>query len=519
MFSQEFSNRLVGSLPADPLANNRRSRAVRGAAFSWIEPEAVANPSLLDWAGDVADLLGLPKTPDPSLAAEVFSGNKLWPGMKPHALCYGGHQFGIWADQLGDGRAICLGEVPGPDGEHWEVQLKGAGKTPYSRFADGRAVLRSSIREYVCSEAMHHLGVPTTRALCLVGTGEGVVRDMFYNGQSKAEPGAIVTRVAPSFLRFGSLEMPAFRQDSKLLQQTLDFVLRHYYPHLGEPSKDSYLAWYDEICQRTCDLIVHWMRVGFVHGVMNTDNLSLLGLTLDYGPYGWLDSWNPEFTPNTSDAQGRYSYANQPHCAAWNLACLGNSLAFLMGNPRPITDILHRFQPRYEEAYQLMMADKLGLPPDSAHLSDLMARLKQGWALVETDYTLFFRALMALEPESSVSQLCQSLDCFYRELEADDRQYWERWLGDYLAAVKEADEPVEARQQRMAAANPLFIPRNFLVQEVIQAAEAGDFDLLHRIMDRLKSPYQSSPEDDTWVRKRPDWALRTAGCSALSCSS
>ena len=240
----------------------------------------------------------------------------------------GGHQFGHWAGQLGDGRAISLGEAVLADGQRRELQLKGAGPTPYSRSADGRAVLRSSIREFLCSEAMHHLGIPTTRALSLVGTGEGVVRDMFYDGHPEVEPGAIVCRVAPSFLRFGHFELPSQRGDTSLLQALADFCIARDFPHLRGRGEPLYADWFAEVCERTARLVAGWMRVGFVHGVLNTDNMSILGLAIDYGPYGWIDAYDPDWTPNTTDATGRrYRFGWQPRVANWNLGQLARALA------------------------------------------------------------------------------------------------------------------------------------------------------------------------------------------------
>ena len=283
-----FDNRFVTTLPGDPDRSNRR-RQVLGATWSAAAPTPVADPRLLAHAPEVAALLDLTdgdvQAPD---FAHVFGGNALLPGMAPYAACYGGHQFGNWAGQLGDGRAISLGEVVNAAGQRWELQLKGAGPTPYSRTADGRAVLRSSIREFLCSEAMHHLGVPTTRALSLVTTGDDVVRDMLYDGHAAPEPGAIVCRVAPSFIRFGNFEILAARGDHALLAQLVDFTIARDFPALAgiADTTERRRAWFAEVCERTAQMIVHWMRVGFVHGVMNTDNMSILGLTIDYGPYG-----------------------------------------------------------------------------------------------------------------------------------------------------------------------------------------------------------------------------------------
>ena len=281
-----FDNRFTNELPADPVEDNY-VRQVHAACYSRVRLAKVAQPRLVAHSREVADLLDLSEALCQTQEfADVFVGNRALPGMDPHTACYGGHQFGNWAGQLGDGRAINLGEIVNGQGERWVLQLKGAGPTPYSRTADGLAVLRSSVREFLCSEAMHHLGVPTTRALSLVTTGEDVVRDMLYDGHPKAEPGAVVCRVAPSFTRFGSFELFAARREHDVLQQLVDYTIRTDFPHLGAPSEETYLRWYEEIVQRTALLVAHWMRVGFVHGVMNTDNMSILGFTIDYGPYG-----------------------------------------------------------------------------------------------------------------------------------------------------------------------------------------------------------------------------------------
>jgi uncharacterized protein YdiU (UPF0061 family) len=333
-----FDDRFTAALPADPETGTRR-RQVHGAAYSRVDPTPVASPRTLAWSPEVAELLGL----DPAVCrsddfAAVFGGNRVPAGAQPYALCYGGHQFGSWAGQLGDGRAIALGEVLDRDGGHQTLQLKGAGPTPYSRSADGRAVLRSSIRELLCSEAMHHLGVPTTRALSLVTTGDDVVRDVLYDGHPRPEPGAVVCRVAPSFTRFGSFELPASRGDVGLLRALVETTIATDFPHLATgPFADQVAALFREVCDRTADLVVHWMRVGFVHGVLNTDNMSILGLTIDYGPYGWLEDFDPGWTPNTTDAgTRRYRYGAQPQVVQWNLLQLANALLQLTDEPAPL---------------------------------------------------------------------------------------------------------------------------------------------------------------------------------------
>ncbi len=313
----EFENSFVRDLPADPVPDNV-PRQVPAASYTRVDPTPVAAPRLLGWSDALGEYLGLGKP----AGAEVLAGNRVLPGMQPYAARYGGHQFGTWAGQLGDGRAITLAELIATDGTRQELQLKGAGRTPYSRTADGRAVLRSSLREFVCSEAMHFLGVPTTRALSLAGTGEQVIRDMFYDGHPAPEPGAVVCRVAPSFVRFGNFQIHAANHETEILRRLADYVMRMHYPGF-----DTYEKFFQELCRRTALLIADWMRLGFVHGVMNTDNMSILGLTIDYGPYGWLEGYDPQWTPNTTDAHTRrYSYGNQPSIAQWNLARLAEAL-------------------------------------------------------------------------------------------------------------------------------------------------------------------------------------------------
>ena len=297
-----FDNRFVGGLPADPEGKNYR-RQVPNACFSRVDPTQVPAPRLVAHSHEMAAELGISETEVASDDfVQVFAGNRLIEGMDPFAMCYGGHQFGNWAGQLGDGRAINLGEIVNAEGRRWMLQLKGAGPTPYSRTANGLAVLRSSVREFLCSEAMHHLGVPTTRALSLVMTGNAVVRDMFYDGHPKEEPGAIVCRVSPSFTRFGNFQIHASRGELDVLRKLVDHTIRTDFPELGNPTPDTIVEMYGEVVRRTAVMIVDWMRVGFVHGVMNTDNMSILGLTIDYGPYGWLEDYNPDWTPNTTDA-------------------------------------------------------------------------------------------------------------------------------------------------------------------------------------------------------------------------
>jgi len=525
-----FDNRFTRELPADPDHRNRR-RQVLGAGYSWVSPTPVTAPRLVAHSAEVAALLGLSSEACQSEDfVQVFAGNRLLPGMQPFAMCYGGHQFGNWAGQLGDGRAINLGEVLDGRSRRWTLQLKGAGPTPYSRTADGLAVLRSSVREFLCSEAMFHLGVPTTRALSLILTGEQVERDMFYDGHPKEEPGAVVCRVAPSFLRFGNFQIFAARNELGLLKQLMDYTLRTDFPHLGDPSVAAYVAWFEEVCRRTAEMIVHWMRVGFVHGVMNTDNMSILGLTIDYGPYGWIEPYDPDWTPNTTDAVGRrYRFGQQPAIAHWNLAQLANAIYPLVKDVAPLQAALEIYSHHYREGWQRMMADKLGLEDYDPETDDpLVAELLAILPLAETDMTIFYRQLARLDANDAslaaapdAELLAPVMDAYYDpgQLKPVLRGRTANWLRSYLARAGRDAVPHAVRQRRMNAVNPKYVLRNYMAQLAIDKAEAGDFSLVHELLDLLRRPYDEHPEREKFAVKRPDWARNRPGCSMLSCSS
>ena len=525
-----FDNSFVRELPPDPLLDNI-PRQVRNASYTRVDPTPVQAPQILVWSEAVGRLLGI-ATPE-SLSgpvAEVLGGSRVLPGMEPYAARYGGHQFGHWAGQLGDGRAITLAEVICPDGQRRELQLKGAGPTPYSRTADGRAVLRSSVREYMCSEAMHYLGVPTTRALSLVGTGESVVRDMFYDGNAEAEPGAVVCRVAPTFVRFGNFEILAAQKEFALLKQLADYVIRTHFPALNSsislPTPTVYAQWFEAICRRTAVMVSHWMRVGFVHGVMNTDNMSILGLTIDYGPYGWLEGFDLRWTPNTTDAEGRrYRYGNQPQIAHWNLTCLANALHPLVEDEAALQRGLAIFEETFDRTARQMLADKLGwnaieLPADEALLGDLLGVLQQS----ETDMTLFFRGLADVPSggEADASALVAPVaGAFYSDdaLAPTSRERLVAWLKRYGERVRRDGVSDADRRARMNRENPKYVLRNYLAQQAIDALSKGESDILERLMAVLKRPYDEQPEHDELAARRPEWARHKAGCSALSCSS
>ena len=527
MTNLRFDNRFVRELPADPEPGGH-VRQVHGACYSRVMPTPVRKPQLLVWSPEVAALLGLDgadvRSPE---FAEVFGGNALMPGMDPYAACYGGHQFGNWAGQLGDGRAITLGETVNDRGERWELQLKGAGPTPYSRRADGRAVLRSSIREFLCSEAMHHLGVPTTRALCLVSTGERVIRDMFYDGNPRPEPGAVVCRVSPSFIRFGNFEIFASRGEEALLARLIDFTIARDFPGIEGDGAQKRIRWFEEVCRRTAVLMAHWTRVGFVHGVMNTDNMSILGLTIDYGPYGWIDNFDPDWTPNTTDAGGRrYRFGHQPQVAHWNLWQLANAIYPAIGDVQPLEAALHAYAEIHERENRRMTAAKLGFAEwqdgDSALVADLHRLLHDG----EMDMTLFYRRLADFDGGGATAvsdfgaEAALFADVFYSDgRRAAVQEEFTAWLVRYGDRSRRQGLPLLQRRAAMNAVNPLYVPRNYLAQRAIDAAEQGDPSRVAALLDVFRRPYDVQPGRERYAEKRPDWARHKAGCSMLSCSS
>ena len=519
-----FDNAFVRDLPGDP-EPGWWPRQVRGALYSRVDPTPVAAPRLVAHSAEVAAILGL----DPAdLAmpefAQVFAGNAVIEGMAPYAANYGGYQFGQWAGQLGDGRAITLGEVITPGGARWELQLKGAGPTPYSRSADGRAVLRSSVREFLCSEAMHHLGVPTTRALSLVTTGEQVMRDMFYDGNPRLEPGAVVCRVAPSFIRFGNFELPASRGESPLLEQLVEFTIRRDFPDLtarmrGATPEEVRAEWFAEVCERTARMVSEWMRVGFVHGVMNTDNMSILGLTIDYGPYGWIDDFDPMWTPNTTDAGGRrYRFGAQEQVAHWNLGRLAQALVPVFGSTDPLYAGLDRYVAELTRCSRRNIAAKLGLLECRDEDVELMQSLQSLLHAAEADMTIFFRALADVAAEAPSAE--PFAEAFY---DAGKKQRTapglDAWLVRYAARLQTDDQRPEQRRARMNAVNPRYVLRNYLAQQAIDRAEQGDYAGIAELLDVLRRPYEDQPGAGQYAQRRPDWARNRAGCSMLSCSS
>ena len=517
----KVNNRFIKELPADSNLENTR-RQVFHSCFSYVNPRQTSNPKLLHVSDGMLDNLGLTKLDSKSKEfLQLFTGNSIYPKTKPYAMCYGGHQFGSWAGQLGDGRAINLMEVDF-NNKNWVLQVKGAGETPYSRTADGLAVLRSSIREYLCSEAMCHLGVPTTRALSLALTGDEVLRDVMYDGNPKYEKGAIVCRVSPSFLRFGNYEIFTARNDIKTLKALVDFTIKHHFPELGNPSKETYILFFEAVMLRTLKMIIDWQRVGFVHGVMNTDNMSILGLTIDYGPYGWLEGFDFNWTPNTTDREHkRYRFGNQPNIALWNLYQLANALYPLVEESMPFEDILNQFKTGFEIQAHKMMCSKLGLLYEEKDDINIIKELEMNLQLTETDMTIFFRKLSDFKKDNEIDGLEVVKDAFYKPIEVSDliRQKWNDWFYKYAIRLQKESLSDKERKTQMNSVNPKYVLRNYMAQLAIENAEKEDYNLIDELFNLLKKPYDEQPKYEKWFAKRPDWARHKVGCSMLSCSS
>jgi len=496
------------------------------AFFSRVLPTPMVDPVLIAFNPDAARLIGLDSSESsrPEFL-QYFSGQKLFPGSDPIAMVYSGHQFGVRVPRLGDGRAILLGEVAIEDGNrktNWDLQLKGSGLTPYSRMGDGYAVLRSSIREYLCGEAMHALGIPTTRTLCIIGSEEKVFRE-------ETESRAVITRMAPSHVRFGSFEY-FFQHPSQIggVQKLADYVITEYYPEIEaavEPGPERYCAWFTEVTKRTARLIAKWQAVGFSHGVMNTDNMSILGLTLDYGPYGFMEEFDPAFVCNHSDEQGRYAFSQQPGIGLWNLNVLAHSLSTLMSREQ-LVSALETYEPTFHEEYLKLFRAKLGLKQKQDGDAGLIAELLKVMEEAHVDYSNFFRVLGRLKLEAD-----EANEKIFSDLLGFPRQDWRQWTELYRARLRgegeqsgqgsinqSHDQNVTAqkavnhsaaqnssvqdlaREKRMNLVNPKFVLRNHLAQRAIDAAVKNkDYSEIERLFQVLRNPYdeQSGSEQYT----------------------
>lgn len=413
------------------------------------------------------------------------------------AAVYGGHQFGFYMPELGDGRAMLFAETQTQTGERLELQVKGAGMTPYSRSGDGRAVLRSSIREYLCSEAMHALGIPTTRALCLIGSQTPVYREQI-------ETAALLVRSAPSHLRFGNFQYYYYQKKTDLSQQLADFVIKHYYPHLLEQD-NPYAALLEEVVKRTARLIAQWQSVGFAHGVMNTDNMSILGLTLDYGPFAFLDQYQPDFICNHSDHEGRYAFNQQPDIGLWNCQTLAQSLLKLISKQQAFA-ALKLYEQVYAESFEEKLLAKLGLQHNNERNMLLAKRWLQLMADNQSDFSICFRGLCAFDEHAGQQVLRNDFM---------DRESFDAWARDYADALQQQQLPQQQRWMQMKQHNPKYILRNHLAQQAIASAEAGDFSEIHTLMEVLSKPYEEQENYSHYADYPPAWAQQLE----ISCSS
>ncbi len=471
------------------------------AFYTHLQPTPLRAPYLVGVSEDAAALIGIdPASVQESSFIDLFTGNTIAPGSKPLAAVYSGHQFGNWAGQLGDGRAILLGDLPAVDGTRIELQLKGAGQTPYSRMGDGRAVLRSSIREFLCSEAMAALGIPTTRALCVTGSDQQVHRETL-------ESTAVVTRMAPSFIRFGSFEHWYYNQRHDELKLLADTVIAGFYPELlAQPNP--YAALLAEVTRRTAHLMAQWQAVGFMHGVMNTDNMSILGLTLDYGPFGFMEAFDARHICNHTDQQGRYSYQMQPRIGQWNCFALGQALLPLIGNVEDTEAALGDYDAEFAARHDALLHAKLGLStrqPDDDSLFDAMFALLQAG---HVDFTLFFRRLGNLQVANTAA------DEPLRDLFIE-RAAFDAWAEQYRMRLRQENSQDAARKLAMNATNPKYVLRNYLAQVAIDKAQQKDFSALATLQQILRHPFDEQPQYEDYADLPPDWASHLE----VSCSS
>ena len=470
-----------------------------GDKFSVRMPaRALPNPQMISHNPLGAALIDLgPNLLTSDAALSFFSGASPIEGAEPLAMVYSGHQFGGYSPRLGDGRGLLLGQVRNKEGQLWDLHLKGAGQTPFSRGADGRAVLRSSIREYLGGEALHHLGIPTSRGLCLIGSDEPVRRE-------KMETAAGLIRLSESHVRFGSFEYFYYTEQHDELKQLADYVLATHFAEL-ESDPTSYDRMLLEIAGRTAEMIAQWQAYGFAHGVMNTDNMSILGQTFDYGPYGFMEAFNPAYICNHSDDQGRYAFNQQPYIGLWNCMALAHALKPLI-LPGTIDHMQSHYQARYFDQYDRMMTAKLGLTDIQESDRDLMDRLLALLAEHHLDYTIFFRQLS----DAALSPTATALPILEKSAAA-----FEVWFSDYRTRLSEEKTAPKQRQKNMWAANPKYILRNYLLQQAIEKAEQGDFTEIDRLLTLLQRPFDDQPDYNEYAQEPPEWGRHLE----ISCSS
>ncbi|WP_436835991.1 protein adenylyltransferase SelO [Janthinobacterium lividum] len=488
------------AITAHTLPLDNAFAALPPAFYTRLMPTPLPAPYFVAASAPAAALIGLDaaRLAEPDYVA-LLSGNAVAERSQPLSAVYSGHQFGVWAGQLGDGRAILLGDIATADGP-MELQLKGAGATPYSRMGDGRAVLRSSIREFLCSEAMAALGIPTSRALSIMGSQQGIMRET-------VETAAVVTRMAPSFVRFGSFEHWFYRKQPAELKILADYVIDSFYPDLRAAS-NPYQALLAEVCVRTAHMIAQWQAVGFMHGVMNTDNMSILGLTLDYGPFGFMEAFDAEHICNHTDQQGRYSYANQPQVGHWNCYALGQALLPLIGEVALAQAALDSYQSAFAEKMNALLRAKLGLQTsqdDDTQLFDSMFALMQA---NHVDFTNFFRALATLQVASPEH------DTVLRDMFID-RPAFDTWAAQYRARLRQEHSIDAERQAAMNQVNPKYVLRNYLAQVAIEKAQQQDYTEVATLLEVLQKPFDEQPEHQHYAALPPDWASHLE----VSCSS
>ncbi len=499
--------------PGD-FSNNPMQRNTPKVLFATIKPAGFDHPQLIAFNEALSEEIGLGKFEEKDL--NFLVGSQLPDNIQSYATAYAGHQFGNWAGQLGDGRAILAGEITNATGKKTEIQWKGAGATPYSRRADGRAVLRSSVREYLMSEAMYHLGVPTTRALSLAFTGEDVIRDIMYNGNPQYEKGAVVIRTAESFLRFGHFELMFAQGEHKLLQDLLDFTIENYFPEIITSDHQKYKDFFEKVCTRTADLMVEWFRVGFVHGVMNTDNMSILGLTIDYGPYSMMDEYNLNFTPNTTDLPGRrYAFGKQGQISHWNLWKLANALQPIINDEKFLESTLNNFGVYFWEAHDKMLCKKFGFDGLRKEDDEFFTNWQGIMQELELDHTLFFNQLEKITPDTDLNEYFSP--AAYTVLNEEKLRKLEDFIDQYQSRLHSNTISREESLELMKTTNPKFILRNYLLYQCIEEISNGKTEMLTKLTQALENPYQELfPEFSV---KRPSSYDDTAGCSTLSCSS
>lgn len=511
---QNITSQYLKLFPGD-FSGNPTQRQTPNFLFALTEIYGFKKAKLLHFNEILSEEIGLGKIQNQD-DIDFLNATKIPENIKTYSTAYAGHQFGQWAGQLGDGRAIYAGEIQNFKGKSTEIQWKGAGATPYSRHADGRAVLRSSIREYLMSEAMFHLGISTTRALSLSLTGEKVARDIMYNGNVDFEQGAVIIRTSETFLRFGHFELLAARNEIDTLQKLADFSIEKYFPEIDENSPQKYLAFFEKVAEKTADMIVDWLRVGFTHGVMNTDNMSIIGNTIDYGPFSFLDEYNLNFTSNTTDLPGRrYAFGKQAHIAHWNLMQLANVLFPLIKDENALEQVLINYSEMFWKKHDEMMAKKFGFEKLEKYDADFFTSWQKLMEEISTDYTLFFNQLESIEEDTNIIE--HFGNCFYQKPNQEQETLMVEFVENYKQRLSNNQISREESRKIMQKTNPKFILRNYLLYNCIAEMEEGKTELFDKLWNALQNPYEEIyPE---FSIKKPNKYEGIIGCSSLSCSS